>query len=225
MNIEKIILKILQGNVQTHLGENIPVVIRQFPLDKTPCITIDSEGGRPSDLPYVLQEKMPLPKNHPQYDKEDPGKLFLQDVYYQKTSDTIIINCWYTDKKDRDIISDRVEELLFLARTQNYMFCTNYNTKTHLCSTSQKKCAALTSQNGLAVKGFCPNPDKYHPHNLLFNNFVFPTTFRIQAVFNQDEYNHNPILYRRIIKLNVDYYKKHYIGGSRWNPNNYIVEE
>ncbi|MCI6930664.1 MAG: hypothetical protein MR750_05410 [Methanobrevibacter boviskoreani] len=46
MNIQQIILKILQDNVKTHLGENVPVVIRQFPLDTTPCITIDSEGGR-----------------------------------------------------------------------------------------------------------------------------------------------------------------------------------
>lgn len=65
MNIQQIILKILQDNVKTHLGENVPVVIRQFPLDTTPCITIDSEGGRPSDLPYVLQEKLPLDENHP----------------------------------------------------------------------------------------------------------------------------------------------------------------
>ncbi len=223
MNIQQIILKILQDNVKTHLGENVPVVIRQFPLDTTPCITIDSEGGRPSDLPYVLQEKLPLDENHPQYDSDHPNKLFTQDVYYQKTSDTIVINCWYNDKRDRDVISDRVEELLFLARTQNYMFCINYDNKTHLCSTSHKECSARTSKNSLAVKGFCPNPDEYHPSNLLFNNFIFPTTFRIQAIFNQDEYNHDPILYRRIIKLNVDYYKKHVIGGRRWNPDNYLV--
>lgn len=224
-NIQKIILKILQGYIKDSQGGNVPVVLRQFPLDKTPCITINSEGGVPVDNAFVMQEENTVPPGHPDYDENNPDKKVIQDVYYQKKHDTIIINCWYNRKEDADLISDQVEECLFLARTNNYRYCTNYDRQTGECSTIHEKCHVLTSKNGLAVKGLCPEPDQYKYSSLLYQHYVLPTTFKIEAIYNQDEYNQNTVLYRRIIKLDVKYYKSHLIGGKRFGQPSMEVND
>lgn len=224
MEIQQLILEILQGNVKTRSGDNVPVVIRYFPLDKTPCITINSEGGRPVDEPFVIVEPQPVTAEHPDYDPKNPNNPILQDVYYQKTTDTVIVHLWYNDKSDRNYLLEQVKTQLFLARIGDYRFCTNYNKDNHYCKTLNNICKAYkNNRNGLAVKGFCPKPEEYGYKGILYEHYVLPTTFKIEAIYNQDEYDKKPVLYHKILKLDVQYYNRHIIGGKTWNPDNFKV--
>lgn len=221
MEMQKVILKILQGWITDANGDNVPVVVRHFPLDKTPCITINSEGARPIDNAYVMIEPHTVEAGHPDYDEDNPDKLVPQDVYYQQVEDTIIINLWYTDKNDGYTITEQVRDAIFMARTNHYRYCLNYDKNTHTCSTDGLECHARTSKNGLAVKCLCPNREKYNYRSIFTEHLIRPTLFKIESILNQDEYDERQTLYRRIIKLDVTYYYSKVIGGKMFGHTMY----
>lgn len=208
MNIIKTtFLKLLQGNV-IYNDDIVPVVIKDYWIDMTPCITITGlsrDKGKYHRHQRTIHKK--VPSNHRLFDEENPNRKYPFLAEYTRKSYEIHINVWCNDEREREIIVNQVRELLFLARNHYYKFCINYDKDTHKCSTLNEECKARTDTIGYReLRGLCPAPCKYEYCNLLKANGILPSTVHISPDYEADEYDHRPPLKRSIIDINLDYY-------------------
>ena len=61
------ILKILQGKIILNNGTDVRIVKREYPIDKTPCITIDNSSSTSIIQKNIINKDYIIPNNHPQY--------------------------------------------------------------------------------------------------------------------------------------------------------------
>ena len=75
--IKRLFLKILQGNV-IYDDNIVPVIIKDYWFDTTPCITIHGYVRKKGDYNrYYTTVQRPLDDEHPLYDNENPIKKYL----------------------------------------------------------------------------------------------------------------------------------------------------
>ena len=68
------IIRMLQGRIILDDGTDVRIVKRDYPIDKTPCITIDDSGGTAIINKHITNKDYPFPFDHPQY------KISLQEL-------------------------------------------------------------------------------------------------------------------------------------------------
>ena len=88
------IIYILQGRIILEDSTDVRIVKREYPIDKTPCITINSSAGTASVQKHVIDKDCKLSSDHPQYDKDHPDKLVSQQVMREERSIDIDLNVW-----------------------------------------------------------------------------------------------------------------------------------
>lgn len=188
--MEKAILKLFQKRVFNN-GKRIPVIRRNKPVETMPCLTIEQSGN-------TFQKR----------DVVNTSKQFLRLKY----SSEIMLNVWCNSEEERNDIVNQIHEILFKALSNHYEICSNFNEGE--CSYLGRECEALTIENGRSFKGQCPFPEKNNYSSFFKTNNILKNTFEFYGESDIDELNINPPVLRTLIRLRMDYYVYHCIGGE-----------
>lgn len=209
-NSVKALLEILQGNV-LYQGTTVPVIKRGYPLDKSPCITLDDSAGTVTIDNQLMSIDLPVPNTHFQH--EDYPVLPQQVI--RRTKDSAVnIHVWASDESERNSILKSIQELFDLVEKNNYLFCTNYENGN--CKTLEGvTCKAITmNTHSRGIKEQCPNPKEYGYQGVLLRNDIKPDSFEVQDPFDTDDLTTKPITPHSVIKTNMVYYTYTPIGGK-----------
>ena len=195
----------MQGNV-IYDDNIVPVIIKDYWFDTTPCITIHGYVRKKGDYNrYYTTVQRPLDDEHPLYDNENPIKKYPHLAESTKYSYSVQINVWCNNEREREKIVNNVKDCLFLARNNNYNYCSKYDAETHKCKTLNEECKARTTYGYKRLRGLCPSPKEYGCCSLLKAYGVIKSSINISPDYEQDEYNHKPPLKRSIIDIELDY--------------------
>lgn len=209
------ILKVLQGNIQLTDGTDVRLIQSPPVTDHTPCITIDDSSNTRNLGKYFTNKDMPLPVNHPQYNQEEPDKLWSQQVIAEKRGIDIDINIWCNTEDEREEIINQVRTLFYLAQSDNYRFCQQYNKETGKCSTLDTTCPSCnTPTDKRGAKYQCINPEEYKYANIFTTYDIVRASFDVEPAYNLDEMDHENMILRSVIRVSCDYYDYHRIGGK-----------
>ena len=208
MNIvKKTYLQLLQNRIILD-DQIIPVIIKDYWYDTTPCVTITGfsrDKGRYNRQQRTIYKK--LSEDHPLFDEDNPDEKYPHLAEYQRKEYEIQINVWCNTEREREEIVNQVRHLLFLARNHHYSYCVNYDNETHNCRKLEEECKARTVNGYRGLRGLCPAPRMYEYCNIYKSNGILPNTIRISPDYERDEYDHKPPLKRSIIVINLDYYE------------------
>jgi len=212
--IKKAFLRILQGKVIFD-DDIVPVVIKDYRYDATPCITIQGFNRDKGEHPrQLIKVKRALSKTHPLYNEEKPKKRYPHLAESTRKSYEVQLNVWCNDERQREEIVDQVKQLLFLCRNSHYMFCMNYNNETHECRTLGSECKARLDMGYHGLRGLCPKPRDYHCCPILNHYNIIKNTIVISPDEEKDEHEHKPPLKRSIITIDLDYYEINVFDGN-----------
>ena len=203
--IKRTFLTLLQNKI-TYNNQVVPVIIKDFPYDKTPCITLTGTNrDKGKHRIQHITRQLPLSSTDPLYDPTSPDKKYPTLVEYTVKSYDISINIWCNNETERELITNQVKDCLFYCMNHHRDYCIRYNTQTHICSTTNQTCA---SHNDTGFKGLrcqCPDPLEYDYCNLLTANFIRRNSIVIDPDYEQDEYDRREPLKRTIINISLDY--------------------
>lgn len=208
--MEEAVYKLLNGKI-VYNNTDVPVLTRYQPLDNKPCITISQTSNSDKGQSYKGQYNLPLPTSHPQYDSNNPSKLYPQQVLRDTYESGLQVNLWCDTEEERDSIVKQLHLEFKHLLTDYYTQCVNYHNGE--CSTINMACPVNTKINHHTIKGQCPNPTKYNYQGLLEKYYIQPISVTINQGFNQDELDNTPPLLRTIIQVNMTYYTYHTLGG------------
>lgn len=209
----RFILDVLYGNLYKMSDDGggvIPVIKRSYPLDKTPCITLDDSGGSNTLTKHFTNIPLPLPETHPQ--KEDYPESMPQQVLVDKRQSTVQINVWCDTENEREHINNQIMDLFYKAQTDHYRFCKQYNNQE--CNTLQDTCKAINAIDKRGVKNQCPKPEEYKYCNLFHYHHIIRPTFNIENPFALDDLSTERITLRSIFKVTMVYYDYYTLGGD-----------
>lgn len=220
--IKKTFVEILYGNVW-YKDDIVPVVIKDYPYDTTPSITIQGKGARKSNSRRKRStECHPLPKNHPLFDENDPYKKYPTLVEMVTKYYEIVINVWANNEEEREIIVNQVNDCLFLCLNHHHNYCVNYDRKTKKCYATEQICSSLTDKGFKGLRGQCPAPFENDYCNLFTKAGIKRNTIVINPDYEMDEYSPRPPLKRSVINVYFDYVDKRVIPS---NPTLCLYEE
>jgi len=214
------ILYMLQGRIILEDSTDVRIVRREYPIDKTPCITIDNSAGTTSVQKHVIDKDCKLSSDHPQYDSEDPDKLVSQQVIREEQNITLDLNIWCDDEDSRDEITGIISKLFFQVQSDYYKYCSNYNNGN--CRYLDTPCK-VSPDTMRGVKGQCPKPTEYHYENVFTRFDIIRNTFDVAPAFDVDDLTTNPPIRRSIIRVSFNYYDYYVIGGAI--SQNLIINE
>lgn len=209
--MEKAIYELLNGKINYNNAE-VPVLVRYYPIDKKPCITISQTSAEDKHLPHIGQYNLKLPESHPQYDKNNPDKLAPQQVRRDQYNAILQINIWCNTEEERTSIYDQIRLQFYYLLNHHYTQCCNY-AKGKCTANNNIDCYSLTTTNSHSVKGQCPKPSTYGYTGIMMKYYIHPASVMIDPGFNQDELDPEPPLLRTIIKVNMEYFVYFTIGG------------
>lgn len=219
--IKKTFLKLLQNNI-IYNDDIVPVIIKDYWYDTTPCITIGGMDRTKKSPRQHTRECHPLPSTHPLYDENNPYKKYPHLVEKIGKSYEIWINIWCNNEEEREIITNQVRDCLFLCLNHHHKFCVNYDKTTKNCLYTEETCSALTDTGFRGLRGQCSKPYDNKYCNLFTKNGIKRNTIQIGADYEKDEYNHKPPLKRTIIEINFDYTDTRVFPS---NPTNCLISE
>ena len=204
-------LYILQGKVILSDDTLVPVIKRPYPIDKTPCITIDNSSGTSTYEKLVTNEDLPIPEDHPQY---IPGEknIISQQVVRTERGITLEISLWCDTEHERQEIIDKIQELFKKADSDHYMYCANYHE--NYCNSLEMTCMATTMDTGRTVKKQCPKPIQFGYKNVFTLYDIIRSTFDVEPAYDLDDYTTTQPVLRSIIKVTFNYYDYNRIGGA-----------
>lgn len=204
--MEKAILKILQGNIE-YSTNNVPVVVRNSPLDETPCLTIKQAGGL----------MIPNSKRFLQVTDDNDNRIQVMQKMY---SSNIRLDVWCNNEEEREAIINNIDLIFNMIETDNYRFCTNYNKTNNNCIFLNDLCESLTVVTGKTSKEKCPYPKDNHYESFFKRNHIVRNSFTIGQKTDLDELNIIQPVLRTIIPINMEYYTYYTIGGIEFNDLN-----
>ena len=193
-------IHILRGNV-TLDGKTVPVIKRNYPLDKTPCINIDDSASV-----TTVGKKIYNRKNN----EGEPRQ------YYRVHRRTLLnIHCWMDNEQQREDITQQVISLFNKAYLDCYLFCTRYDKTTMQCETLGRQCEASVRGKPLhkSIKDKCPQPTTYNYENIYTRYDLIKAEWDLQTPFSADLTNTKPPALHSIFRLNAEYYDYVEIGG------------
>ncbi len=219
----KAIVRVLWGNVELK-GKKVPVVVRTYPYDKIPCITIDDSGGSAFMDRQIINEKYPLPPNHPQFDKENPFKKAPQQVLREEFETNISIHVWCNTEDEREELNNNILRLFHEAQSDHFKFCDNYHDGD--CAYIDNTCYAehFDKINMKTAKKKCPNPLVYGYENIFTTYNLIRASFYVNQPFTSDDLSQKDVVLRSIIRVHTGYYTDYIIGGITSNKIEHTEE-
>lgn len=203
--IKRTFLKLLQNKI-TYKNEIVPVIIKDFPYDKTPCITITGTNrDKGNHRRQHITQKRPLSPHHDLYDEKNPHKLYPTLVEYTVKSYEITLNIWCDNEEQREIITNQVKDCLFYCMNHHRDYCVRYDIDTEICSTTGLRCASFNDGGFHGLRCQCPDPLEYDYCNLFTANGIHRHTVVIDPDYDQDEYDRREPLKRTLIDISLDY--------------------
>lgn len=198
------ILYILRGNVILD-DKIVPVIKRNYPLDKTPCINIDDSASVTTVNKKIYNIK----------DSEGTPHQYLRT----RRRTILNIHCWIDNENQREQITAQVTELFTKAYLDNHMFCTQYDKETGQCNTLNSLCPTTEDGKHLykSVKDKCPKPTKYGYENIYTRYDLIKSAWDLQTPYSNDNTNTKPPTLHSLFKLNAEYYDYTLIGGITSN--------
>lgn len=205
-------LTILQGKIILQDGTDVRVRKRPYPLDKTPCLTIDDSGGTSLVEKKITNKDYIIPHNHPQYDPDNPEKTISQQVIRDEREISLNLNIWCDSEDEREEIIKLIKKLFSMVQSDHYTFCTNYDDGN--CDYLNSACRAIDNlSNPRGNKGQCPSPEDYEYSNIFTRFDIIRPSFDVAPAYDLDDFNMNPPVLRSIIKVSFSYYDYYVIGG------------
>lgn len=213
------ILNILQGRITLDSG-TVWIIKRDYPYDHTPCITIDDSTGTNTVQKNIINKEYPIPKNHPQYDPNNPDKTISQQVIREERIIDLDINIWCDTEDEREEITKQISDLFDKVQSDHYTYCSNYNDGECLYLEDDCKVDDDTSRG---VKKQCPHPEEYHYQNIFTLYDIIRPSFNVEPAYDMDDFTVKPVVLRSIVNVTFSYYDYHIIGGAV--SSNLIVDE
>ncbi|MBR3214806.1 MAG: hypothetical protein IKF79_09905 [Methanosphaera sp.] len=211
-------LYILQGKIILNDSTDVRIVKREYPIDKTPCITI--ETSTTSTQKHVIDKDCKLLPDHPQYDSENPDRLVSQQVIREERNVSIDLHIWCDDEESRDEITTLISKLFYQVQSDYYKYCSNYHDGD--CAYLKESCK-VNNDSMRGVKLQCPKPSDYHYENVFTRFDIIRNTFDVAPAFDLDDLTTNPPVRRSIIRVSFSYYDYYTIGGAI--SQNLIINE
>lgn len=194
MIISPILFMVYLLKDRVKLNDNVvPVIKKIYPLDKTPCITLNDTSSK------VLKQYMT-------YTDGVECKVIERNI-------TVQINIWCNNEKDRESIITQINNIFEKTLTDHYELCLNYNKTDNSCSTLSTTCKALTKDNARSIKNKCPKPTDYDYLNVWKNFNIERFTFEYNNPNTLDELDMKPPLLHSSIDTNMNY-KTYYTTGG-----------
>ena len=96
------LIHMLQGKVILEDGTDVRIIQREYPIDKTPCLTIDDSGGT-----AIIQKKI--------IDKDllIDGEVISQQVIREQRSISLNLSAWCDTEDERDEITDKIRDIFY----------------------------------------------------------------------------------------------------------------
>jgi hypothetical protein len=193
----------LQGKVVLTDGTDVRIIKREYPIDKTPCLTIDDSGGT-----AIIQKKI-INKDY-----LIDGEMVSQQVIREQRSISLNLSAWCDTEDERDEITDKIRDIFYKLQSDYYEYCTRFNDGD--CTYLGEKCK-VSDDTMRGVKGQCPKPVDYGYQNL-FNRFdIIRSSFDVEPDYILDDNTTKPPTLRSIIPVTFMYYNYHNIGGKPIN--------
>lgn len=205
------IIRMLQGRVVLEDTTDVRIVKRDYPIDKTPCITIDNSSGTALIQKNITNKEIIIPTTHPQYDPNNPNQTISQQVIREERNITLDLNVWCDTEDERDEITDKISELFYQVQSDHYTFCDNYNNGN--CNYLNGSCQ-VDNTTSRGVKEQCPKPHEYHYKNIFTIFDIIRATFDVAPSYILDDLTTTPPTLRSIIRVSFSYYDYHFIGGA-----------
>lgn len=201
-------IQVLRNNVLTEDGKTVPVIKRNYPLDKTPCINIDDSAST-----ATLTKRI--------YNKTVGGEKKEYLRIHRKT--ILNIHLWCDNEQEREYLSNEITGLFNMAYLDDYHFCTNYDKETNQCATQEQTCPSITKSKHLykSSKNKCPQPSEYKYENIFTRYDLIKSAWDLQVPFSNDNTNTKPPTLHNIFRLNCEYYDYVEIGGITSNNLHY----
>ena len=197
--LEKAVIDLLRGYLDIS-NDKIFTGGRYKPIDVSPCVTVQQAS------------EVNLSGNHM------PGATESIKLKYDAE---VWINVWCDTDEQRDSLVEQIELRIFQALSNHYTTCAKYNEGN--CDFLEDECATLNVTNGRTAKNQCPYPNEYGYCNWFKKNQIIKRTFAISGKQKMDELNLSKPILRTLIKLEMNYYKLHEVGGHA--IGNLIVDE
>ena len=206
------ILYILRGNLVLD-DKVVPVIKRNYPLDKTPCVNIDDSAS------VITVDK----KRYNIKDKDGISKEYLR--IHRRT--VLNIHCWIDSEQQREDLTNQITTLFNMAYLDNYQFCTKYNKETRECSTLGIECPTVTQGKHLdkSSKEKCPQPIQYEYENIFTKYDLIKSRFDLRTPYSADIDTTKPPTLHSIYKLDCEYYDYTLIGGITIKDMKYYGEK
>lgn len=206
------ILYILRGNI-TLDGKTVPVIKRNYPLDKTPCVNIDDSASVVTLNKWICNLK----------DDENVKREYLR--VHRRT--VLNIHCWIDSEQQREDLTNQITNLFNMAYLDNYRFCTKYNKETCECSTLGIECPTVTQGKHLykSSKEKCPQPLEYGYENIFTKYDLIKSRFDLRTPYSADIDTTKPPTLHSIYKLDCEYYDYTLIGGITIKDMRYYGEK
>lgn len=202
------ILYILRGNL-TLENKTVPVIKRNYPLDKTPCVNVDDSAG----VVTVNKRRMNL--------KDENGE---PREYLRTTRRTTLnIHSWTDNENQREELNNQIIKLFTMAYNDHYFFCLNYEKDTQRCKYLDSTCNSISRGKHLykSSKNKCPQPIEYHYKNIFTEYDLIKNSWDLRTPYSNDNIQVKPPALHSIFKLDTTYYDYTRIGGITSN-NLYI---
>lgn len=193
------LLRILRGNIQVD-NNIVPVIKRSYPLDKTPCITMENSGGTSTIHKYRL--------NLPYPNKDSP----IVDVLKTEKNMTVQVHVWSDNEDERENINNQIISLFNMTESDHYLLCENYHEGN--CKTLNSECKAINNKFSRGIKGQCPKPSEYGYNNIYTTYNLNREKCNWEEPFEVDDLNTEPITLHSVFKVNANYYTYHQLGGN-----------
>lgn len=205
------IIRMLQGRIILEDSTDVRIVKRTYPIDKTPCITIDNSGGTALIQKHITNKDYIIPEDHPQYDEENPLQTISQQVIREERSIDLDLHIWCDDEDQRDEITDKISKLFYQIQSDHYSFCQQYDDGT--CKYLNMSCK-VDDSTPRGVKKQCPKPKEYHYTNLFNAYDIIRASFDVAPPYILDDTTTTPPVLRSIIPVSFSYYEYYRIGGA-----------
>ena len=193
----------LQGKVVLTDGTDVRIIKREYPIDKTPCLTIDDSGGT-----AIIQKKI-INKDY-----LIDGEMVSQQVIREQRSISLNLSAWCDTEDERDEITDKIRDIFYKLQSDYYEYCTRFNDGD--CTYLGETCK-VSDDTMRGVKGQCPKPTEYGYQNLFTKFDIIRSSFDVEPAFIQDDDTTTPITLRSIITISFMYYDYYNIGGKPIN--------
>lgn len=220
-HIKKTFVEILRDKIHVH-DNVIPVVIKDYPYDTTPCITISGfNRDKGKHRRQQVNVKHKLHPSHPLYDPKYPERRYPHTAEYSVKSYEIAIHVWCDTEEERELIVDQVYDCLFYCMNLHYMFCVRFDRKSKCCETSGEICDAITNKGYHGLRGICPSHHN-HPLNIMSKNGIIKNSVHISPHYEDDSRDKRAPLKHSVIEVTLDYKR---IKVLKSNPTFKVVTD